>query len=455
MKRFFKSAICVSLITAAIALPAAGFAAANSAMPYWEGTTSSGSFIQDCDCPVKVEKETLTFDIGEFPEKYYGEDNKDKFSAYSAKVTAEYELYNPEDYEISVHLAFPFGNSPSYAYAINTETAADSDKYEVKVDGQAIERTLRHTYSPYDYSYEKSDVKKLRDGFKEHAYFSPDDTVTKYTVKFDLQENGTKAQVVYDYKNFSLFYGFGTDKVTDVRRIYEKYAECYLYKDNVYEFYLVGASTADGLNFKFTDANGNPVYNVYTNITVKEMTFKDFALTYKTEGVSETDWYNAVLESIDNWGYINVKYYLMRWYEYSVTIAPKGRAVNSVTAPLYPSIDDRRDTYGYNYLLSPAKDWAEFDELEVIINTPYYLSNCSLGEPVKAENCYKYISYGLPEGELTFNLSESEANVRFPSHGVRYNPVWIVFGIFAGLSLIPFIGVAVGVPVYLHSKKRK
>ena len=30
--------------------------------------------------------------------------------------------------------------------------------------------------------------------------------------------------------------------------------------------------------------------------------------------------------------------------------------------------------YSYTYLLSPAKTWAQFGELEVVVKTPYYMT---------------------------------------------------------------------------------
>lgn len=62
--------------------------------------------------------------------------------------------------------------------------------------------------------------------------------------------------------------------------------------------------------------------------------------------------------------------------------------------------------YDYTYLLSPAQTWAEFGNLEIVINTPYYLHESSLSGFEKTETGYAYSQDGLPEGDLTFELSE-------------------------------------------------
>ena len=86
---------------------------ANSAQTRWSGTDSTGAIVLDEDSPIIVEKELLSFDIGEFPQSYYRDVNE--FVAYSAKVTAEYTFYNPSDYTVTATLAFPFGGTADYA----------------------------------------------------------------------------------------------------------------------------------------------------------------------------------------------------------------------------------------------------------------------------------------------------------------------------------------------------
>ena len=101
------------------------------------------------------------------------------------------------------------------------------------------------------------------------------------------------------------------------------------------------------------------------------MTFKDYALRDYDEnsGILESDWYNAQVEllwlSSETWGnglsqIEDGVSSLMRWYEYTLTLAPGQTLKNTVTAPLYPAIDAgyTPSLYAYTCLLSPAKAWA-------------------------------------------------------------------------------------------------
>ena len=80
------------------------------------------------------------------------------------------------------------------------------------------------------------------------------------------------------------------------------------------------------------------------------MTFKDYALRDYDEnsGILESDWYNAQVEhlrlSSETWGnglsqIEEGDFSLMRWYAYTLTLAPGQTLKNTVTAPLYPAID--------------------------------------------------------------------------------------------------------------------
>ena len=87
--RVFAFSLSLILITAAFISPSL----ANSAPRFWQGTDTSGVIAATDDCPLTVERETLTFDIGEFPDTYY--ESEKGFLAYAGKVSAEYVFRNP------------------------------------------------------------------------------------------------------------------------------------------------------------------------------------------------------------------------------------------------------------------------------------------------------------------------------------------------------------------------
>ena len=142
---------------------------ANSAQTRWSGTDSTRAIIVDEDCPIIVEKELLTFDLSEFPESYYRDVND--FLAYTGKVTAEYTFYNPSDYTVTATLVFPFGGIADYGDIYDFELDkrfinADTQKFDITIDGQIIDKQLRHTLMYYAHQFDlKQDLEKLHDGF--------------------------------------------------------------------------------------------------------------------------------------------------------------------------------------------------------------------------------------------------------------------------------------------------
>ena len=101
---------------------------------------------------------------------------------------------------------------------------------------------------------------------------------------------------------------------------------------------------------------------------------------------------------------------LMRWYEYELTVKSGETVTNTVTAPIYPSIDQdyTPSVYGYTYLLSPAKNWASFGTLDIVINTPYYITENNLGKLTHSDNTYTISLDSLPDSELEFTLCSEE-----------------------------------------------
>ena len=164
--RGYITGICICLIGMSLTMTSI---LANSAQTQWTGTDSTGAIVLEKDSPIIVEKELLTFDIQEFPESYYRE-SKD-FISYSTKVTAEYTFYNPADYTVTATLAFPFGGTADYAFIYDYENDnyllnLDTEKYDITVDDEVINKQLRHTLMYYGWQFElEEDLAKLHDGF--------------------------------------------------------------------------------------------------------------------------------------------------------------------------------------------------------------------------------------------------------------------------------------------------
>ena len=446
---------------------------ANSAQRYWSGTDSSGALVKDKNCPLVVDKELLTFDVQEFPKNYYN--STEEFLAYTGKVTAEYTFRNPADYAVTATLVFPFGNLPLYGeYLYNSPTdkytaASDTEKYGVTVDGKSIEAAVRHTLKDRGTPFSLDmDMLKLTDGYIADSFFRPDLPVwvQQYSVEgidpenqaataaFVLCEDPSKTRVLWEEKS-------GMATLKDGIRI-----SGWTKTGDTLTVYIFGEPPKDGIAWSLYE-NGACEKKTDGNITLKhseQMTFRDFAFREydNNSGISESDWYNAQVAFLnagsEEWrqgGIYTEKsvFSLMRWYEYTLTLEPGQTLTNTVTAPLYPAIDAgyTPSIYTYNYLLSPAKTWAQFGELKIVVNTPYYMTENNQGSFSKTEKGYELTLPGLPEKELTFTLSEAE-HPKPPKLSIPLNPVLLLAG-FVGFVLIG--GGVIAVVLIIKRKKSR
>lgn len=444
---------------------------ANSAQRHWSGTDSTGALVKDKNCPLVVDKELLTFDVQEFPKNYYN--SIEEFLAYTGKVTAEYTFRNPADYTVTATLVFPFGNLPHYGeYIYDSPTdkytaASDTEKYGVKVNGKLIKATVRHTLKDRGTPFSlDEDMPKLTDGYISDSFFRPDLPVwvQQYSVEgigaenqaataaFVLREDSSKTRVLWAEKN-------GIATLKDGIRI-----SGWTKTGDTLTVYVFGEPPKDGIAWSLYE-NGACEKKIDGNITLKyseQMTFRDFVFREydNSSGISESDWYNAQVAFLNagstDWMYGGIytdkySFSLMRWYEYTLTLEPGQTLTNTVTAPLYPAIDAgyTPSIYTYTYLLSPAKTWAQFGELKIVVNTAYYMTENNQGSFSKTEKGYELTLPGLPEKELTFTLSESE-HPRPPKLSLPFRPVFLLAG-FAGFVLIG--GGVIAVVLIIKRKK--
>lgn len=446
-KQLFASILCVTsllLLTPRAAL-------ANSGPKFFRGTDAYGAIVTEENCPITVESELLTFDIPEFP-------NSGSNPGYKASVTAEYTFFNPADYTVTARLEFPFGSAPDYGTDRN-----DLTKYDITVNGAAIEKTVRHTVmgiADNDFELDR-DIAKITDGFKEDEFFTPDLPVTKYVYEIVDYEKNTSARAVFDFPKHrnSKVYLDGMNNCVELSNCY-RLARIAGYSNKSLVVYVFGEQLDAPPEWKFyTDMDCSVKTDGTTAlVSADKMTFKELVMSIYPENSSplEADWYNAVVDDlnihskgtydcvIDGAKVFDTKRAsLMRWYEYEITIPPGERIVNTVTAPIYPTINEGVNPalYEYTYLLSPAQSWADFGSLEVVINTPYFLRETGTSKNSKnfekTETGYKASFDGLPEGELVFSLRTKKSAIGDITGNVS---PWLAFFIITG-----YVGGIVGI----------
>ncbi|MDE6557680.1 MAG: hypothetical protein K2K39_01085 [Clostridia bacterium] len=427
---------------------------ANSAPRYEYGVTGSGALEINERSVLAVESEKLTFDVVDFP------DYPD-VGDYKSTVTAEYKFVNTSQATVHTQMAFPIGNDPNLYNASSPE---------ISIDGCAAEVQTRYTYYRNGYNGDADfakEVKKICDGWYDDGFYSPDLTVTKYTVS---GETGR-----FDDVRLRGVVTCGDNARYTAQSLRNN--EIYLYLDrNGYQrdFYVFG-DTADFkcewhveeyVEHVFTAGEWVPCDRVTEVAETGRQSLKEFALQDRRMGseVSEQDWFNAVVcdmgdkKAVENSPAFNTYFedYFLAWYVYDVEIGAGESLVNTVTSPIYPRVWDgyKPAVYNYKYFLSPAAGWKSFGTLEVIVNTDYYL----LDPPTafeKVEGGYRAVYNGLPNGELELSVSTS-ANPEFHDVGRIVGIVFIV--IFAVVCVAAPLAVIIWAIVYsvkTSEKKRK
>ncbi|MDE7379488.1 MAG: DUF4424 domain-containing protein [Clostridia bacterium] len=468
---------CAAVVSVcALLLPNASVGAhANSGPAMEYGVTGAGVQVRHENSALAVESEKLTFDINQFPEQTclpVEEGNE-----YSAYVTAEYKFKNTSGYALRTSMAFPLGTTPDYYY--DQPNVLDAT---ITVDGQVVQSQTRHTYGGYHlYSNFNEGALEISDDWYETDFYKPDMPVTMYTVKVDrgsysdiaaratitCNKNKARYSCGNGYGNKMNFYFYETSQSYDS-----------LVENGQYVFYIFGDKSAVNIEWRVeeeyyryglfgtssfeyrevdlpvevtevTDKDGRPVY----------ATLKDFVLSRRQPNsvVSEKDFYNGIMRHffIDNdedagayagdfRNYSCSDSWFCTWYTYEVEVAPYASFVNTVTAPLYPTIEYTYSpyVYTYDYYLSPAKGWAGFGSLEVNINTPYYAYTMP-DKFVKTETGYTAHYDKLPDGELTFKLCTVENPDYSPKRvGVSLMPlVYIISGIIVMVQLVIIVAV--------------
>ena len=361
---------------------------------------------------LSVEKEILTFDIPVLNQQAPDYNHTGLALTDAAKgpgtVTAEYHFFNPTSGKVNARMAFAMG-----------EDQLDKS-CRVCIDGEKIGTKNRYTrYVRGDFQGSK-DAACLLDEYLKDPFFRPDLPVTKlsYTVKGVGNED---QYAVFDFqpadkeKSRFLLYGVTYSNGQALKPVRD---------GDQFETYLFGEADAGDCSWSVEDKSGK---EHSLPVTKEETcTFLEFTqqLSGYPEDISDIDRYNIVVSGLnaDGSGGIYTSspvYPAALWYEYEFTVEPGESRVNSVTAVLAPEEERKRKVYyyTYEYLLSPAQGFDSFGPLEISIRTPHRLSDAGSYAFTQTDEGYALHLDTLPEGELSFTLTQAEAGKGVTSGG--------------------------------------
>lgn len=481
-------AVPLSAVGVSVSARGSETAQANSAPPYWVGSDGMGAILAGDQCPVEVEKEHLRFSLGEFPTALFGDD-AEAFKDYGGRFTAEYTFYNPTEEAVDLRLVFPLGTLPEYyPYSMREDDRA-SLGYAIKQGDRDVPFTVRHTFN--DSWYDRGGSFDLEGGLKrlypeENNFYRDDLPVTVYNYRIEAAPKGTD---FFEFVNFTLFFEGSAERtrvfcsehcgfsVKDGRAKINCGFDCVNDSPLRLSVYVLGEDITDREAdvFRYERGAYMPISDATVELESRETTtFASFLQgsvmreLREKSGVSASDWRNALIDAIESNRSLKTccteicpmdlsdPSAYMQWFEYSLSIPAKGKTVNSVTAPIYPTMDGGRtqDLYYYNYLLSPAQKWADFGQLTVDIDTPFYLSDSSLNFE-KREGGYTLTRGKLPLGELTFTLSEEERAVGGGPSMQQDDDSSLITAIVIVCVMVVGAGIVVAILAVQSNKKKK
>ena len=451
----------------------------------WEGAEVRGTVCVDKDCPVLLERGTVTFDLPEFP--YLGTDSAEKFLAYPGRVTTEYHFYNPTDEAVTVKLAFPVYGRAAYSAIEDGDPVSDLHKYSITLNGKTVTPELRHSMHESYRTWTRLDVEysSIMDELAAYHFYYPEApvTVSTYTVGGIDVEAYPDAFAVLDIPQPAI--GIGSLFIPGEYKYMTK-EECLkgLDAENgmTITVYDIGVETDELPEWKIYSTKfkneAELIAGAVTLTEKKTITFYDLAMTeWSAEsGIKEVDWYNAFVReftSLNGQMTLDISDMLKPWYRYEITLAPGEHAVNTVTSPIYPIANTKYSPaiYTYEYSCDAMTTAEGFAGIEVVVNTPYCLIREDLGgmfmyetgwvqarDYESTDGGYRYLIETTRYGrQIVFTLSESDAPERNSEAGeflVYLFLSLLVDYVVYPIAIIALIIVAVIVIVKVVRKRR-
>ena len=495
-QKFFKNlaAGAMAILLCALAvLPAS----AMSSLDPEPGIDVFGVFPEGRKSQLCMDSLALTYDIPELPADEF--DESEILEAYSSTLRLDYTFSNPTDTEQTVKMMFAAGDLPSYAERSVT-SAQRAALYTVELDGERITPELRHVWTSYPQGYRtgyngydpREYAGNLHDSYAGHALLSPDLPVTVYTYQpySELDEDGyfyydMTAPFEYDASRTLIF----SDRNVSAReengtpRLRVRVGE-----DSLVTLYVLGEDIGE-VNWKLLDDGKRVEGSGVRVVDKKSITFGELAMReYDPDaGISEHDWYNAVLDMMDYChmedscllGYnkstgsresveLDVSSNLQCFLTYDVTLGAGESTVNSITLPVYPDVLDyyspKAATFRYHF--HGGFDWKTVGKYTVRINTRQKImtdeeNSVSINDYKKDRNGYTLPARSTPTRAYSVTLCKWK-NPVIPSNFAFVFLLFITLGapalgVFGGIELatVLALGVIVLIVNLVQWRRRK
>ncbi len=457
-----------ALLAALLCVLAAVPASAMSSVEPDVGVDVYGVFPQGRKSQLQLDSLALTYDIPELPADEF--DASELLGRYSSTLRLDYTFSNPTDTEQSVKMMFAAANVPSYAEQSST-SAQRAALYTIELDGERITPELRHAWTSYPQSYQTGFVGydpreyagNLHESYAEHAFLSPDLPVTVYTYQIEPKDGFTgHMTALFNHSPDQTWVFFDRNGSVEDEGVHTRLSR-YTWDGDIVKFYVLGKDPGE-VSWQLRTTSDKIVYDSPTLASRETVTFGELALQYhdKNTGISESDWYNAVVAMLDFCRFedsgvlgeknsldMDVTSHLQCFLTYDVTLGAGESTVNSITLPVYPDIMEyyspKAATFTYHF--HGSSDWKSVGKYTVRIDTGHKIMTDERNS-VSIDNYKKdWKGYTLPERST-------------PKSGVYYvtlckwkNPIetggfvfiWFLFLFFVLPVLVAILGTVVAI----------
>lgn len=407
---------------------------ANSGPVFWQGYPSSDIIAIEENSPIRIEKEDLLFDFSDPHNSSY---------SISGKVTAAYEMVNPTDESQSVQMAFPFIASLDNLLAKDIRITADEHvlPYEIYfgdvVDSQ-VSPWQEDKEADFDFASILNTItekpyqaENFMDNEKGKLYTIVVQTTGSQRINFviDLDFDSKKTKVLT-----SGFNSYSYESNGDKRSI-----GTWCEKSRTLELFVLGEDIELKMS-AYTNGDLQERNDLFTHqLVVQEKELKP----YLTEYISKNIHGQSGSAIFDNQSYANQLYNLYakaldqeftrnRGYSSgdelmglendrrSITLvykmdfpreSKKEVCVSYRTTGTMDRTRTAKPLYTFDYLLNPAENWSNFQNLNIRIITPkvapyVVVSNIELTK--EEDQVYTAALGELPESDFSFSLYEGE-----------------------------------------------
>jgi len=449
---------------------------ANSLPVYWQGYPSFEVLTLDSNSPIEVKHEHLIFDISEFDKLEH---------TITGRVTATYEMFNPTDENLTVQMAFPF-ISKVYNFSkedISISAGNENIPFDIFL-GEPV-GSYGAAVDQEDISFDFSEVASAITAGPYHGKnFSETDEGILYTFEV-VPEN-----------NEMVYFSVGLDEI-DINRTKivtdgfnsieagQNYIKVsgWCHEKTGFEIFVLGSDAdfriegyTDGSHKQKTDNFTYTIFRKTLNVKVfiEDMVEKERAESdiINSTGIDMSQIYRMYISAMDEalsansfitYNDLVGEFYVNRLIIllYNVQFPASSGKTVSVGYKALGTMDSRNTgspLYTFSYLLTPAKYWAAFNNLDIEIITPSqapHIVQSNIELEKTSPGHYTASLASLPEKDLYFTIhADSKINIQNRAysyraiHGVLSNPLVLV-----ALMLVLFLLATFAVISIYRAKK--